>query len=100
MQVAPQGHLVGRQVEVLLVLDDLPDLAHAERQRVPWQLVLADANETVIACTKTIGSLVKRTNSIGSTWCMHKGHRGWALGGGGAGGGGGGGGALPGLVKG
>ena len=54
MKVALQGHLVGRQVEVLLVLDDFPDLAHAQRQRVPWKLVLTDANETVIACTRTI----------------------------------------------
>ena len=54
MKVALQGHLVGRQVEVLLVLDDFPDLAHAQRQRVPWQLVLTDANETVIPCTRTV----------------------------------------------
>ena len=44
-------HLVSRQVEVLLVVDDLPQLRHAEGLRLPRQLARVWPQQRVVTCT-------------------------------------------------
>mmetsp|Transcript_3599 Transcript_3599/g.10458 ORF Transcript_3599/g.10458 Transcript_3599/m.10458 type:complete len:258 (+) Transcript_3599:2356-3129(+) len=41
-------HLMSGQVEVFLLSDDLPQLLHAQRQRLPGQLVLCGAHQGIL----------------------------------------------------